>query len=102
MNSCHDQAIPLGADYIRILPEIVLSLFGMAIMVLDPLMDEEQSQKRLGAIGLAGAASALLSTWFMAQSPGFAFWNMVRVDSFSLFFHVLVIAIGIVLYSYVL
>ena len=26
----------------------------------------------------------------MAQSPGLAFWNMVRVDGFSVFFHVLV------------
>jgi len=30
--------IPQAADYIRVLPEIVLSLFGMAIMVLDPLL----------------------------------------------------------------
>src|SRR5215470_12811094 len=69
----------------------------MVIMVLDPLLDEHKSQRTLGAIGLAGAVSALLSTCFMAQSPGLAFWNMVRVDSFSGFFHVLVLAIGIVL-----
>lgn len=91
------QAIPVAADYLRVLPEIVLAIFGMVTMVLDPLMDEQKSQRTLGAIGLAGAVSALLSTWFMAQSPGLAFWNMVRVDSFSVFFHVLVLAIGIVL-----
>ncbi len=91
------QVLPVGSDYVRILPEIVLSLFGMAIMVLDPLMDEEESQKTLGLIGLVGAVCALLSTWFMAQDPGFAFWSMVRVDGFSVFFHVLVIAIAIVL-----
>src|SRR6201997_1111045 len=89
--------LPVGVDYLRILPEIVLSIFGMIIMVLDPLMDEEKSQKTLGAIGLAGAVTALLSTWFMAETPGFAFWNVVRVDSFSVFFHVLVIAIAVVL-----
>jgi NADH-quinone oxidoreductase subunit N len=91
------QIIPVGSDYVRILPEIVLSLFGMVIMVLDPLVDEQKSQKMLGAIGLGGAAAALLSTFFMAHSPGLAFWNMVRVDGFSVFFHVLVITIGIVL-----
>ncbi len=32
----------------RILPELVLSVFGMVIMVLDPLLDEEKSQKTLG------------------------------------------------------
>ena len=89
--------IPVAADYIRILPEIVLSIFGMVIMVVDPLVHEEENRKILGAIGLAGAVTALLATWFMASSHGFAFWNMVRVDGFSVFFHVLVIAITIVL-----
>ena len=91
------QSIPLAADYVRILPEIVLSIFGIAIMVLDPLMDEEKSQKTLGGIGLAGAVAALISTWIMAQTPGYAFSDVVRVDGFSVFFHVLVIAIGTVL-----
>jgi NADH-quinone oxidoreductase subunit N len=91
------QTVPLAADYIRILPVIVLSIFGMVIMVLDPLMDEQKSQQTLGAIGLSGAVTALLSCFFMAQSPGLAFWNMIRVDGFSVFFHVLVITIGIVL-----
>src|SRR2546422_2677823 len=89
--------IPVAADYIRILPEIVLSIFGMLIMLLEPLLHEEENRKTLGAIGLAGAVAALLSTWLMAGSPGYAFWNMVRVDGFSVFFHVLVIAITIVL-----
>jgi NADH-quinone oxidoreductase subunit N len=89
--------IPVATDYLRILPEIVLSIFGMVIMVLDPLMEEEKSQKILGGIGLAGTLAGLLSTWAMAQSPGYAFYNMVRVDGFSVFFHVLVIAIAAVL-----
>ena len=37
------QTIPQGVEYVRILPEIVLSLFGMAIMVLEPLVDEHRS-----------------------------------------------------------
>ncbi len=90
------QTIPQNVDYVRILPEIVLSLFGIAIMMIDPLVDEEKSQKLLGGIGLIGAIAGLLSTWFMAQSPGLAFSKMVRVDSFSVFFHYLVIAIGAV------
>ncbi len=94
MNSAN---LPGGVDYIRILPELVLSVFGMVIMLLDPLLHEEENGKTLGVIGLAGAVAALLSTWLMARSPGFAFWNMVRVDGFSVFFHVLVIAITIVL-----
>ncbi len=90
------QVIPQGVDYIRILPEIVLSAFGVVIMVLDPLVDEEKSQKTLGWIAFAGAITALISTWYMSQSPGQAFSNMVRVDSFSVFFNFLVIGIAAV------
>jgi NADH-quinone oxidoreductase subunit N len=95
-------SIPQASDYVRILPEIVLSIFGAIIMLLDPLLDEERSQKILGLIGLAGSLAALLSTYFMAQDPGLAFGNTVRVDSFSVFFHVLVIAIAtlVILTSY--
>jgi len=88
------QTIPQSADYIRILPELILSAFGIVIMVLDPLVDEEKSQKTLGMIAFVGTAAGLLATWYMAQSPGLAFSNMVKIDGFSVFFHFLVIAIA--------
>ncbi|MFZ0279573.1 MAG: NADH-quinone oxidoreductase subunit N [Candidatus Sulfotelmatobacter sp.] len=92
----YSQSLPQSADYVRILPEIVLSLFGMIVMLLEPLLDEETGQKLLGLIAFLGALAGLGATWFMAQSPGLAFWNMVKVDGFSVFFHVLVIAIAAV------
>src|SRR6266852_3205083 len=96
------QTLPVGADYIRFLPEIVLSIFGMIVMVLDPLVDERRSQKLLGLIALLGTLTALAATIFMSQCPGFAFWNMILVDSFSVFFHFLVITIAalVILTSY--
>ena len=90
----YSHGLPQGADYLRILPEIVLSVFGMIVMFLEPLLDEETGQKLLGLIALLGALAGLAATWFMAQSPGLAFWNMLKVDGFSVFFHVLVIAIA--------
>ena len=87
---------PPGADYMRILPELVLSIFGMLIMVVDPLLDEESSHQALGTIALVGTLAALASTIWMAQYPGTAFWNMVRVEDFSVYFHFLVIAIAAV------
>jgi NADH-quinone oxidoreductase subunit N len=94
--------LPQTADYVRILPEIVLSVFGMMVMLLEPLLDEETGQKVLGLIALAGTLAGLVATWFMAQAPGPAFWNMVKVDGFSVFFHVLIIAIAavVILSSY--
>jgi len=89
-------AIPQQTDYIRILPELVLSIFGIVIMLLDPLIDEDKSHKTLGLIGFFGALAGLVATWYMAQSPGLAFSDMVQVDGFSVYFHFLVIAIAAV------
>jgi NADH-quinone oxidoreductase subunit N len=104
MNAAIDmpQVIPQLADYIRILPEIVLAVFGMIVMLLDPLVDEGRSQKTLGIIALIGSLAALAATLFQSQYPGLGFWNMVQVDSFSIFFHVLVMAVTavVILTSY--
>ena len=93
---------PPLADYLRILPEIVLSIFGMIIMVVDPLLDEDSSHKSLGTIALVGTLAALASTYFMARNPGIGFSNTIRVEGFSVFFHILVIAISavVILTSY--
>ena len=95
--------LPQGADYVAILPEIVLSIFGMIIMLLDPVMDERRSQRTLGGIGLLGAVAALAATVYQncyltshPQFSGLAFWEMVKVDPFSIFFHVVVIGVTIV------
>ncbi|MBV8894305.1 MAG: hypothetical protein JO266_20415, partial [Acidobacteria bacterium] len=42
------EAIPQTADYVRILPELVLSLFGIVVMMLEPLIDERRNQQALG------------------------------------------------------
>jgi NADH-quinone oxidoreductase subunit N len=89
-------SLPQAADYMRILPELVLSIFGMLIMVIDPLLDSESSHQSLGAVALIGTLAAVASTFYMAQYPGTAFWNMVRVEDFSVFFHFLVIVIAAV------
>ena len=96
------QVLPQGTEYLRILPELVLSVFGMIVMVVDPLLDEEQQAKIVGPIALVGALTALAATFVMAMHPGTAFWNMVRVEGFSIFFHYLVIAIAavVILSSY--
>ncbi len=72
----------------------MLSVFGMIVMFVDPLLDEDRNQKPLGTIALIGSLAALLSTFVMANHPGLAFSGMVRVDGFSVFFHVLVTAIA--------
>ena len=49
------QTLPQTLDYIRLLPEIVLSLFGVLIMLLDPIWVEPKARRGLGIVALAGA-----------------------------------------------
>ncbi len=96
------QDLPQGVDYIRILPEIILTVFGMVVMLLDPLLHQRRSQKTLGMVALVGALAAIAATLYMAGYPGVAFWNMIQVDAFSVFFHFLVAAVTavVILTSY--
>ena len=93
-----------GADYIRILPEIILTVFGIAVMMADPLLPPKGSRKPLGVLALFGAIASALATvaqssWLATQSDSktTAFFDMIRVDSFSIFFHFLIAVIVIVI-----
>jgi NADH-quinone oxidoreductase subunit N len=88
--------MPHAVDYIRILPELVLSVFGIIIMLLDPVVDKRSSQRTLGFVALIGSLAALAATYYQSCSTGLGFWNMVQVDAFSTFFHYLIIAITVV------
>jgi NADH-quinone oxidoreductase subunit N len=90
------QMIPHAADYIRILPELVLSVFGIIIMLLDPLVDKRRSQRTLGFVALLGSLAAIAATYYQSCYTGLGFWNMVQIDTFSTFFHYLIIAITVV------
>ena len=85
-----------GIDYIRILPEIVLALFGMIVMVADPLLPEYDNRKSMGFVSALGCICALCATFYQAAFPGTAFFNMVRVDAFSVFFHIVIIVVALI------
>jgi NADH-quinone oxidoreductase subunit N len=94
--------VPQAADYIRVLPEIVLAIFGMIVMLVDPLLKERRKQPTLGTIALVGSLAALAATWYQAEYPGLAFWDMIQVDAFSVFFHFVIVAVTavVILTSY--
>src|SRR5215813_9108914 len=90
-------------DYIRILPELVLSASGIAVMMIDPLLKPGASRKGLGLLSLGGTLAAIAAVFcqvaWLARDPKFAdpgWFGMVRVDSFSTFFHILIPAISAV------
>ncbi len=88
-------------DYIRILPELVLSAFGIIVMMADPLLKPGASRKGLGLISLVGTIAAIAATFcqiaWMHRDPSFSdpgWFGMVRIDNFAIFFHLLIPAIS--------
>ncbi len=85
-----------AADYIRILPELLFTFFGVLVMMLEPLLDSGSSRKFLGMLAALGSFMAIIASAYQAWYRGTAFWGMVRVDSFSIFFHLLVAVVTLV------
>src|SRR6185312_8598828 len=83
-----------NVDYIRILPELVLTAFGIAVMMIDPLLKPGASRRGLGLLSLLGTLAAIGAGFYQMNYYGLGWFGMVRVDSFSVFFHVLIPAIS--------
>ena len=79
---------------ISILPEIFLTVAGIVIMVADPLMNDRSSRRPLGIFAFISTLAALFASFYQAGHQGLSYFNVIRVDTFSIFFHVVVIAIS--------
>jgi NADH-quinone oxidoreductase subunit N len=86
--------MPTGAEYVRILPEIILTLVGVLIMFLEAVLPDD-SKGIYGPLSIAGLAAALIGSIFAYGDPGPAFHGMLQVDGFATFFRVLVMSVGI-------
>ena len=81
-------------DALRFLPEIILTVMGTLLMVLDPLINKRSSDA-FGHISLFALLAALGASVYAFTIGGPAFGGMLMVDGFATFFRVLVIAVGI-------
>lgn len=85
---------PPAVDYIRFLPEILLTGFAIILMVLEPLTGA-RAKRYMGRIALVGLSGALAGAAWAGLLGGEAFAGMIVVDGFASFFRVLCIAAGI-------
>ncbi|MBV8819800.1 MAG: NADH-quinone oxidoreductase subunit N [Acidobacteriaceae bacterium] len=96
--------LPSGADYIRFLPELIMSTMGTVMMVLEGLAGEEKERKGIlfGHLTLATLIASLGAAIYAQGYAGKAFSGMLIVDGYATFFKVLVLVVGMltVLSSY--
>ncbi len=80
----------------RLAPEIALSVFGIVVMILDTFITPGK-QRVLAWVAFVGTLVALFGVHIMAivhsatEANG-AYSSLIRADSFSMFFHVVIIA----------
>jgi NADH-quinone oxidoreductase subunit N len=86
---------PPVEDYIRILPEIVLAVFGCIVMFLEGVWPEERPKPIMAWTTIAGLVVALWGCVMAYYTPGAAFSNMIVVDGFATYFRVLVLVVGL-------
>ncbi len=81
-------------DALRFLPEIILTVMGTLMMVLDPVI-HKRSSHAFGHISIFALLAALGGSVYAYSIAGPAFGGMLMVDGFATFFRVLVIVVGI-------
>ncbi|RRA49654.1 NADH-quinone oxidoreductase subunit N [Acidipila sp. EB88] len=88
----------MNPQLLRILPEVILTVTGVLIMLIDPIMPRAATRKSMGWLAVLGTLLALFaSIQQLHLAPGTAYFNTVQTDAFSGFFHILIA--GIVLTS---
>lgn len=82
---------------LRILPEVVLTLTGVLIMLIDASLPPRVHRRGLGWIAAIGTTLALwASLWQLSLPVGTGFYATVETGPFTVFFHALICGIVLV------
>lgn len=87
--------MPTGIDYLRILPEIIMTVAGTLIMLIEGWLGSQNKKTNLSIFTFVAFAAALVAALAANAYPGLSYANMFIVDGFATFFRVLVIGVGI-------
>jgi NADH-quinone oxidoreductase subunit N len=81
-------------DIFRILPEVILTLTGVAVMLADATLPLHWRRRPLGWVAAFGTTFALwASLWQLSLPMGTGFSGTIETSAFTVFFHVLICGI---------
>ena len=84
-------------DIYRILPEVILTITGVAVMLIDASLAPLTARRNLGWLAALGTGIAYLaSVWQLSLPMGTGYSGTVETSPFTVFFHVLICGIVIV------
>jgi NADH-quinone oxidoreductase subunit N len=93
--------MPSADDLLRFSPELILTVAGTLLMVLDAIFGK-RAPRLFGHISIVAFLAGIVGAFGAQSVTGFSFSNLLIVDGYATFFRVLVLSIGIlaVLLSY--
>jgi NADH-quinone oxidoreductase subunit N len=87
----------MSPNIVALLPEYILTIVGVLIMLGEPLLPPAASRKPLGWLAILGTIAAGSASWYQLHLGILtAFSGTIQIDSFSIFFHLLISAIVLV------
>jgi NADH-quinone oxidoreductase subunit N len=90
----------LSPNVLALLPEYILTIAGVVIMLAEPCLKPGSSRKPLGWLAILGTIAAGVASAYQALFASDhalrAFSNTIQVDTFSIFFHLLIAAVVLV------
>ena len=87
----------VNANTLALLPEGILTLAGVAVMMLEPVLPLKASRKPLGWLAILATILAAGASWYqLGFGTTLAFSGNLQIDAFSVFFHLLIAAVVLV------
>jgi NADH-quinone oxidoreductase subunit N len=83
---------PTSVDFLRFLPEIILSVMAILIMVLEAAAKPEDSRKQFPVLSIAALLAGITAAILHLNSQGESFGRLLISDYFGTFFRILVMA----------
>jgi len=86
---------PQTAEMLRFLPEIILTIAGTLLLVMEGFKKEKDSRSLISTLTAVAIAAAMYGTVVAYQNPGLAFSNMLISDGYAAFFRLVVLGVGL-------
>ena len=87
----------MSPNVLALLPELILTLTGVLVMLVEPCLKPATSRKPLGWLAIAGTVASLAASWYqISLGTLHAFSGIIQVDAFSVLFHLVIAAVALV------
>ncbi|QHN03320.1 NADH-quinone oxidoreductase subunit N [Granulicella sp. WH15] len=84
----------MSPNLLALLPELILTAFGVLIMLAEPCLAPGLSRKPLGWLAIIGTLAAGYASYFQLRfGTVSAFYGTLQIDAFSVFFHLLIASV---------